>query len=221
MSGEARNTWYFRSPAGDVFGPTDIDSLLEWAREGRVTAQGTVSRDNGASWQPATKVAFLRLDWLVEKEDGRIFGPFHHDYLKKLKKQGSVKSVDAVYGRWMNEALPEKIVEKVVEKRVEVPVEKIVEKVVEKRVEVPVEKIVEKVVEKIVYVDRPIEVVVPEVVSDEKRPSPAVPPPAVVRDDGNGLFKGLDRVRLAELEAVARRELSRAGRRSFFGGRGR
>jgi hypothetical protein len=205
MSGEARNTWYFRSPAGDVFGPTDIDSLLEWAREGRVTAQGTVSRDNGASWQPATKVAFLRLDWLVEKEDGRIFGPFHHDYLKKLKKQGSVKSVDAVYGRWMNEALPEKIVEKVVEKRVEVPVE----------------KIVEKVVEKIVYVDRPIEVVVPEVVSDEKRPSPAVPPPAVVRDDGNGLFKGLDRARLAELEAVARRELSRAGRRSFFGGRGR
>jgi hypothetical protein len=204
MSGEARNTWYFRSPAGDVFGPTDIDSLLEWAREGRVTAQGTVSRDNGASWQPATKVAFLRLDWLVEKEDGRIFGPFHHDYLKKLKKQGSVKSVDAVYGRWMNEALPEKIVEKVVEKRVEVPVE----------------KIVEKVVEKIVYVDRPIEVVVPEVVSDEKRPSPAVPPPAVVRDDGNGLFKGLDRARLAELEAVARRELSRAGRRSFFGGRG-
>lgn len=205
MSGEARNTWYFRSPAGDVFGPTDIDSLLEWAREGRVTAQGTVSRDNGASWQPATKVAFLRLDWLVEKEDGRIFGPFHHDYLKKLKKQGSVKSVDAVYGRWMNEALPEKIVEKVVEKRVEVPVE----------------KIVEKVVEKIVYVDRPIEVVVPEVVSDEKRPSPVVPPPAVVRDDGNGLFKGLDRARLAELEAVARRELSRAGRRSFFGGRGR
>jgi hypothetical protein len=164
MSGEARNTWYFRSPAGDVFGPTDIDSLLEWAREGRVTAQGTVSRDNGASWQPATKVAFLRLDWLVEKEDGRIFGPFHHDYLKKLKKQGSVKSVDAVYGRWMNEALPEKIVEKVVEKRVEVPVE----------------KIVEKVVEKIVYVDRPIEVVVPEVVSDEKRPSPAVPPPPAV-----------------------------------------
>lgn len=126
----------------------------------------------------------------------------------------------------------EKVVEKVVEKRVEVPVEKIVERVVEKevrvevpvpvekiverivvkRVEVPVEKVVEKVVEKIVevpverIVERVIEVeppraVVPEVVA------PAAPVAAV---PSRGIFKNVDKSRLAALEAAARRELAAA-----------
>ena len=107
----------------------------------------------------------------------------------------------------------EKIVERVVEKEVRVevpvPVEKIVERIVVKRVEVPVEKVVEKVVEKIVevpverIVERVIEVeppraVVPEVVA----PAAAVP--------NRGLFKNVDKSRLAALEAAARRELAAA-----------
>ena len=110
----------------------------------------------------------------------------------------------------------EKIVERVVEKEVRVevpvPVEKIVERIVVKRVEVPVEKVVEKVVEKIVevpverIVERVIEVeppraVVPEVVA------PAAPAAAV---PNRGLFKNVDKARLAALEAAARRELAAA-----------
>ena len=110
----------------------------------------------------------------------------------------------------------EKIVERVVEKEVRVevpvPVEKIVERIVVKRVEVPVEKVVEKVVEKIVevpverIVERVIEVeppraVVPEVVA-LAAPAAAVP--------NRGLFKNVDKARLAALEAAARRELAAA-----------
>ena len=103
----------------------------------------------------------------------------------------------------------EKIVERVVEKEVRVevpvPVEKIVERIVVKRVEVPVEKVVEKIVEVPVerIVERVIEVeppraVVPEVVA----PAAAVP--------NRGLFKNVDKSRLAALEAAARRELAAA-----------
>ena len=110
----------------------------------------------------------------------------------------------------------EKIVERVVEKEVRVevpvPVEKIVERIVVKRVEVPVEKVVEKVVEKIVEV--PVERIVERVV--EVEPSRAVVPevvapaaPAAVVPN-RGLFKNVDKARLAALEAAARRELAAA-----------
>ena len=106
----------------------------------------------------------------------------------------------------------EKIVERVVEKEVRVevpvPVEKIVERIVVKRVEVPVEKVVEKIVEVPVerIVERVIEVeppraVVPEVVA------PAAPAASVPH---RGLFKNVDKSRLAALEAAARRELAAA-----------
>ena len=90
----------------------------------------------------------------------------------------------------------EKIVERIVVKRVEVPVEKVVEKVVEKIVEVPVERIVERVIEV-----EPLRAVVPEVVA------PAAPAAAV---PNRGLFKNVDKSRLAALEAAARRELAAA-----------
>ena len=90
----------------------------------------------------------------------------------------------------------EKIVERIVVKRVEVPVEKVVEKVVEKIVEVPVERIVERVIEV-----EPLRAVVPEVVA------PAAPAAAV---PNRGLFKNVDKSRLAAHEAAARRELAAA-----------
>ncbi len=73
----------------------------------------------------------------------------------------------------------------------------------------PVVKVVEKIVEKVVEVAPPprTELVVPEVVE----PAGRVPPP---RAPGS-LFGGLDRDRMAALEAAAQRELAR-GRRFGF-----
>ena len=115
----------------------------------------------------------------------------------------------------------EKTVVKVVEKRVEVPVESVVvkevrvevpvEKVVVK--EVPVERIVEKVVEKKVFVAS----------AGTASPMPGGAMLPVRRDDRTlaapprkslfgSLFKGVDRGKMAALEAAARREIAAARR---------
>lgn len=164
--------WYFRNADGAVYGPADAETLALWAREGRITPDGAVSRDR-RRWTKAPDVPALAMNRIVEVEPGRWYGPFHEDVVNFLREKGSVPKSAKVYVREnaktkASAKKAEKIVEKVVEKgvKVEVPVEKVVEKVVEKivKVEVPVEKVVEKVVEKIVKVEVPVEKVVEKVV---------------------------------------------------------
>ena len=205
MSNEGK--WYVRMEDGKVYGPADLQSLVEWAADGRIEPTSFVSQDR-MSWQPAQTMSELEMKWLVETEPGKVFGPFNRAVVSGLFKNGTVKAATKVY-RLHEFAIDEDPppVEKIVE--VPVEVEKIVEKEVirEVRVEVPVE--VEKIVEKIVEVPPPArtEVVVSEVVE----PVAAKPPPM----RPGSIFGNLDRRSLAALEAAARRELAAAGRRGF------
>lgn len=214
--------WFVRNESGDVYGPASVDSLVEWARDGRIEPTGFVSRDRIA-WTPAQFMPELEMRWIVEAEPGRFFGPFNRAVVSRLFRDGEVEPEAKVYRLHdcgIDEDPPPVTVEKVVEKeiRVEVPVEKIVEKVVEKivRVEVPVEKIVEKIVEREVRVEVPVEVtppartevVVPEVIE----PVADVPPP---RKSALSLFGRTDRSSLAALEAAAQRELAAAQGKRF------
>ena len=180
--------WYVRSEDGKVYGPASMDSLVVWATEGRVEPAGFVSKDR-LSWTPAQLVPELKMDWLVEIEPGKIFGPYNRAYVSKLTEAAAVPKEAKLY-----RAHPYAIDED------PPPVEKIVEKVVEKRVEVPVEKIVEKVIE----IEPPARktIVDPEVLDPV-----AVEPPT--RIPGK-MFMNVERNRLAALEAAARRELSAA-----------
>ena len=198
-----RESWYVKGSDGQVYGPADMASLVVWASEGRIEPNGFVSRDR-RSWILAPRLPELEMHWVVETEPGKYYGPFNRQVVNRLAANGSIPQGAFVYRRHL---LPvdrdpdpvrvevpvevEKVVERVVEKRVEVPVEKVVEKVVEKIVEVPVERIVERVIEV-----EPPRAVVPEVVA------PAAP--------NRGLFKNVDKSRLAALEAAARRELAAA-----------
>ena len=189
--------WFVRTEEGKVYGPAALESLVSWAREGRVEPTGFASKDR-INWTPLQLVPELEMKWLVETEPGKVFGPFNRQVVISLFRDGSVPSSAKAYRLHefpVDEDAPpvEKIVEK--EVRVEVPVEKIVEKIVE----VPVEKIVEKIVE--VEPQARTELVVPEVVEPVDR----VPP---VKSPGS-LFGGLDRDRLAALESAAQRELAR------------
>lgn len=207
MSGGAKD-WYVRGEDGKVYGPATIDSLVAWARDGRIDPSGHVSHDR-KEWIPPQLMPELEMTWLVETEPGKIFGPFNRELVKRLVADGNVPKGACVYRRYELpvDQDPEPVV-----------VEKIVEKIVEKRVEVPVEKIVERVVEKVVEVEPPARtaIVVPEVVDAEVIDTP---PP---RRIASGIFKGADPARLAALEEAARRELASARRHglgSFFGGR--
>ena len=167
--------WFFKNSDGNVYGPADIASLNTWAREGRITPTGFVSRDR-RSWIPAPSLPELEMVWLVETEPRKWFGPFHADVVSVLKDKGSISGDARIYRLWDGQSAAERQiveeevrievpVEKIVEKevRVEVPVEKVVVK--EVKVEVPVEKIVEKEVVKVV--EKRVEVPVEKVVVKE------------------------------------------------------
>lgn len=190
MAAEAKN-WYYRAEDGSVYGPAGESALVEWAEDGRIQPTGYLSSDR-VTWIPAQTMPELKMHWLVEAEPGKVYGPFNRKMLIALSKTGAVPPDAKLY------RLHELDVASDPEPEVRI-VEKVVEKVVEKIVEVPVEKIVERVIEvapparKTIVDDDPVDA------------TGALPPPA-----GSGIFKDVDRTKLAALEAAARRELEAA-----------
>ena len=169
-----KKEWFVRSSEGKVYGPTDRETLIEWAGEGRIEPTGFISSDR-KTWIPAQLMSELEMKWVVEAEPGKFYGPFNRKMVTRLASRNEIPN-GAVFYRKHELAIdqdPPPVtveVEKIVEKevRVEVPVEKIVEKIVEKevRVEVPVEKIVEveKIIEKEVRVEVPVEKIVEKII---------------------------------------------------------
>ena len=192
--------WFVRTEDGKVYGPAEVPALIEWAKDGRIEPSSFLSRDR-INWTPAQLMPELEMEWLVETEPGRVYGPFNRALVISMY---SAKSVPSTAKAYRLHKLPIDQDPPPVEKIVEVPVEKIVEKVVE----VPVEKIVEKVVE----VEPPArtEIVVPEVVEPVASVPPAKSPKTI--------FGGLDRDRLAALEAAAQREIAKGRRFGLAGG---
>ena len=190
--------WFVRAEDGKVYGPADMASLVAWAKDGRIEPSSFLSKDR-LNWMPVQLMPELEMEWLVETEPGKVFGPFNRALVVSLFASKSVPDTAKAYRlhKFPVDQDPPPV-EKIVEKIVEVPVEKIVEKIVE----VPVEKIVEKIVE----VEPPprTEIVVPEVVE----PIAGAPP---ARKPGS-IFGHLDRDKLAALEAAAEREIVK-GRR--------
>ena len=183
--------WFIRTEDGKVYGPADVAALKEWAKDGRIEPSCFVSTDR-ITWTPAQLMPELEMKWLVETEPGKFFGPFHRQVVSRLFHDQQVPAHAKAYRLHefpIDEDPP--------------PVEKIVEK--EVRVEVPVEKIVEKIVE----VEPPPrkEVVVPEVVE----PAAKTPPPM----RPGSIFGGMDRERMAALEAAAQRELAQGKKFGF------
>ena len=193
--------WFVRTEDGKVYGPAEVSALVEWAKDGRIEPSSFLSRDR-INWAPAQLMPELEMEWLVETEPGRVYGPFNRSLVISMYAAKSVPSTAKAYR-----------LHKLPVDKDPPPVEKIVEveKVVEKVVEVPVEKIVERVVEKIVEVEPPArtELVVPEVVEPVASMPPAKSPKSI--------FGKLDRDGLAALEAAAQREIAK-GRRFGLAG---
>jgi hypothetical protein len=57
------------------FGPFDLDTIVEMAKEAKINPLDRFSNDNKKSWLRATQVPELEMDWLVEMPDGFLYGP--------------------------------------------------------------------------------------------------------------------------------------------------
>ena len=196
---ELEMKWFVELTSGKVFGPfnrTFVDRLLA---DGSVSPDAKIycRQEEGEKQEPEVRVVEKIVEKIVEVPVERIVEKIVE---KEVRVEVPVEKIV--------ERIVEVPVERVVERIVEVPVEKIVEK--EVRVEVPVERIVEKIVEVPVQPT----VVIPEVVE----PVPVEPADSASSASPGAIFKGMDRNRLAALEAAARRELAKGHRFGMGGG---
>ena len=69
--------WHLKKADGEtVYGPVDEKTLEAWAADGRISPFDKVSSDQ-KEWKPAPQVDALKMEWTVDLDDGRQFGPLH------------------------------------------------------------------------------------------------------------------------------------------------
>ena len=88
--------WYVKNSDGKVFGPVDDAGLLSWVRDGRVEPFAGISTDL-KKWKLASLEPNLEMDWIVENEPGRFYGPTHRDVVDDLIKSGSLSETCRIY----------------------------------------------------------------------------------------------------------------------------
>lgn len=88
--------WYVKNADGKVFGPVDEAKLLAWVKEGRVDPFAGVSNDL-KTWRLASLVPSLEMDWIVENEPGRFYGPTHRAVVDDLVKSKALADTCRIY----------------------------------------------------------------------------------------------------------------------------
>ena len=111
--------WYVRTESGEVYGPSSLETLAKWAREGRIEPTGFASRDR-KTWTPLELVPELEMKWFVETAPGSVFGPFNRELVIRLFKEGQVPAGARAYRLHelpIDEDPPPVVVERRVERR--------------------------------------------------------------------------------------------------------
>ena len=81
--------WYLKRIDGEVYGPVGLQTLQQWATDGRVAPDDRISADQ-EKWAPASDFPELSMEWKVELRDGSAYGPIHLLALRDLIHDGSV-----------------------------------------------------------------------------------------------------------------------------------
>lgn len=89
-------TWYVKGADGKVFGPADDEKILTWVRDGRVDPYSGVSHDL-KQWKLASLEPLFEMDWIVEDEPGRFYGPVHREVADDLVKSGALSPMCRIY----------------------------------------------------------------------------------------------------------------------------
>ena len=88
--------WYVKNADGKVFGPVDDAKLLVWVKDGRVEPFAGISNDL-KQWKLASLEPSLEMDWIVENEPGRFYGPTHRAVIDDLIKSKAISESCRIY----------------------------------------------------------------------------------------------------------------------------
>ena len=88
--------WYVKGADGKVFGPADDEKIIAWVKDGRVDPFAGVSNDL-KQWKLASLEPAFEMDWIVENEPGRFYGPTHRAVIEDLIKSGSLTPSCRIY----------------------------------------------------------------------------------------------------------------------------
>ena len=88
--------WYVKGADGKVFGPADDEKIIAWVKDGRVDPFAGVSNDL-KQWKLASLEPAFEMDWIVENEPGRVYGPTHRAVVDDLIKSGSLTPSCRIY----------------------------------------------------------------------------------------------------------------------------
>lgn len=95
----APTQWFLKLDNDQEFGPVDTATLCAWSTDSRIGPDHQVSSD-GKTWQTASAIDDLRMDWLVELVDGTPFGPINVHTVQQLIQDGDITPTSqAVYKR--------------------------------------------------------------------------------------------------------------------------
>jgi hypothetical protein len=83
--------WYLLKVSDQtIYGPTRLEDLAQWATEAKISPMDKVSNDERRSWKRAPMVPELNMDWLVELEDGYLYGPTTMGTLEEFYRSGEI-----------------------------------------------------------------------------------------------------------------------------------
>lgn len=92
----SKELWFVQTETGECFGPVDMTTLQEWARDGRLLATYTASQDQ-QKWQPLTSFPLLEMDTVARLPDGEYFGPVHRAVIDELIQTGELSPDTPVF----------------------------------------------------------------------------------------------------------------------------
>lgn len=106
-AGSAPATWFLKVDESHIRGPISLQTLREWAETAAIAPDDQVSPD-GNSWQPASSLPVLSMEWLADLGGGQSYGPFNILAAPKLVERGVLHPDSALRKRFLNpEAGPE------------------------------------------------------------------------------------------------------------------
>lgn len=91
LKNDDQKKWRIRDAEGNMFGPATLETLVKWARDGRLAADQTISpEDDGETWTPVDAFPEFAMDWAAELAPGKFFGPVNRDAMREFIRSGDV-----------------------------------------------------------------------------------------------------------------------------------